>query len=46
MKENQCEKCKELNKKFGNEHYEAICWDCYDKRVDEYERVSKYEKKL
>ncbi|MGG4434544.1 hypothetical protein AAXE64_08280 [Priestia megaterium] len=38
VKENKCKKCKELNEKWGNEYYEAICWDCHDKRVDEYEK--------
>lgn len=33
-----CEKCKELNEKFGSEEYVAICWDCHDKRVDEHEK--------
>lgn len=43
MKENQCKKCEELNRKLGMVNYEkydyeAICDDCSDKRVDNYEK--------
>lgn len=38
MAKSECKMCKYLNEKWGNEHYVAICWDCHDKRVDDYER--------
>lgn len=41
MNDNDCVKCKELTEKYGNTEYEAICWDCLDKRVDEYEKKNK-----
>jgi len=41
LEENKCEKCKELNKKLGIENYhdyEAVCDECWDKRLNEYEK--------
>lgn len=32
--EEECPKCKELNEKWGNEHYVAYCDECLDKRLD------------
>lgn len=42
----ECEKCKELNEKYGNKEYKAICWDCHDKSVDEYIRISHHLKNI
>ncbi|MDT0160326.1 YgiT-type zinc finger protein [Bacillus sp. AG4(2022)] len=44
MGDAQCSKCKELNEKLGyteHESYEAICDNCWDKRVDEHSKEVK-----
>lgn len=47
LKENHCKKCEELNERLGiadKAKYEAVCDDCWDKRVDDYEEKKNKEK--
>lgn len=47
LKENQCKNCEELNERLGIEEkvkYEAVCDNCWDRRIDDHEKKNEIVK--